>query len=85
MLKILSAIGFASALVLAPAIAMADDAAPPAAAPPAAAPAAGAPDAAAAAPVVHHHHHHHHHHHRGHPLKHDTSHPGDAPAGDAPK
>jgi hypothetical protein len=75
MLKILSAIGFASALVLAPAIALADDAAPPAAAP---APAAAAPDAAA--PVVHHHHHHHHHHHRGHPLKHDSSpKPADAP------
>jgi hypothetical protein len=81
MLKVLSAIGFASALVLAPAIALADDAAPPAGA----APAAAAPDAAPAAPVMHHHHHHHHHHHRGHPLKHDTSHPGDAPAGDAPK
>jgi hypothetical protein len=80
MLKVLSAIGFASALVLAPAIALADDAAPPAGAAPAA-----APDAAAAAPMVHHHHHHHHHHHRGHPIKHDTSHPGDAPAGDAPK
>jgi Spy/CpxP family protein refolding chaperone len=71
MLKILSAIGFASALVLAPVVALADDAA--------------APDAAAAAPMAHHHHHHHHHHHRGHPIKHDTSHPGDAPAGDAPK
>jgi hypothetical protein len=79
MLKILSAIGFASALVLAPAVALADDAAPPAGAAPAA-----APDAAAAAPMAHHHHHHHHHH-RGHPIKHDTSHPGDAPAGDAPK
>jgi hypothetical protein len=80
MLKVLSAIGFASALVLAPAMALADDAAAPAGAAPAA-----APDAAAAAPMVHHHHHHHHHHHRGHPIKHDTSHPGDAPAGDAPK
>ena len=83
MLKVLSAIGFASALVLAPAIALADDAAPPAGAAPAAAPAA--PADAAAAPMVHHHHHHHHHHHRGHPIKHDTSHAGDAPAGDAPK
>ena len=80
MLKVLSAIGFASALVLAPVVALADDAAPPAGAAPAA-----APDAAAAAPMAHHHHHHHHHHHRGHPIKHDTSHPGDAPAGDAPK
>jgi hypothetical protein len=79
MLKVLSAIGFASALVLAPAMALADDAAAPAGAAPAA-----APDAAAAAPMAHHHHHHHHHH-RGHPVKHDMSHPGDAPAGDAPK
>lgn len=82
MLKVLSAIGFASALVLAPAIALADDAAPPAGAAPAAAPADAAP---AAAPMKHHHHHHHHHH-RGHTLKHDSApKPADAPAADAPK
>jgi hypothetical protein len=53
MIKTLAAIGFGSALMLAPALALADDAAPAAAAPAAAAP---------AAPVMHHHHHHHHHH-----------------------
>jgi Spy/CpxP family protein refolding chaperone len=54
MIKILAAIGFGSALMLAPALALADDAKP-----------ADAPKADATmapAPMMHHHHHHHHHH-----------------------
>jgi hypothetical protein len=47
MIKILAAIGLGSALMLAPAVAFADDAAPMAPKP----------------MVMHHHHHHHHHHH----------------------
>jgi Spy/CpxP family protein refolding chaperone len=64
MIKILAAIGVASALTLAPVIAFAEDAAP------AGAPAAGAPEMK---PVHHHHRHHHvavvHHHHHHHTTK----------------
>jgi hypothetical protein len=76
MTKILLAIGLGSALMLAPAIAFADDAAAP------------KPDATAPAmaPKPMHHHHHHkvvvmvkHHHHHHHTMK-----PADKPA-DAPK
>jgi hypothetical protein len=74
MMKILAAIGLGSALMLAPVVAFADDAAP-----------AAAPDAKMApAPMamVHHHHHHHHpmmmkpkHHHHMHPMMHHPMHP----------
>jgi hypothetical protein len=76
MIKILAAIGLGSALMLAPAIAFADDAAAP------------KPDATAPAmapkPMMHHHHHkvvvmvkHHHHHH--HMMKKPMDKPTEAP------
>jgi hypothetical protein len=89
MIKILAAIGFGSALMLVPAIALADDAKP-----------ADAPKAdatmAPAAPMMHHHHHHadkmavavkhhhHHHHHHHHMMMKKMDAPA-APAPDAPK
>lgn len=81
MMKILAAVGFGSALMLAPALALADDAAP-----------AAAPDAkmAPAKPMMHHHHHHHMvmhkkvvvHHHHHHMMKKPEAKPA---APDAPK
>jgi hypothetical protein len=79
MIKILAAIGLGSALMLAPAIAFADDAAAP------------KPDATAPAmapkPMMHHHHHHHamvvmvkhHHHHHHHMMKKPMDKPTEAP------
>jgi hypothetical protein len=83
MTKILLAIGLGSALMLAPAIAFADDAAAP------------KPDATAPMapkPMMHHHHHHHkvvvvikhHHHHHHMMMKKPMMKPADKPA-DAPK
>jgi hypothetical protein len=84
MIKIFAAVGFASALMLAPALALADDAKP-----------ADAPKAdttMAPAPMKHHHHHHHHHHamkvvvvhHHHHHMMKKMDAPA-APAPDAPK
>jgi hypothetical protein len=56
MTKFIAALGFSTALMLAPALAQTTAPAPDATAP------AAAPDASAPAPMHHHHHHHHHHH-----------------------